>query len=156
MTKQGGFSIFLLCPQRVRGRVFLIIILAKIVRAKSVRQHFFQRELDAFVFSVCQYDLESLRVAELHHDLAADAAGGAQCVCRGAFRPSYDGNPLKFPLSVIDSLEKGRPLRAVRRAVSGVFDVAAGLDFTAFCNQGRAYLEMGIRRIGVFSGLFSL
>ena len=91
----------------------------------------------------CQNDLEGFGIAELHHHLSAYSAGS--CIfCKNALFSAYYADCLEFLNAFAYSLEKGGSLRAVGGGVACVFNVAAGVGLTIFCQQGCAYFKIGI------------
>ena len=100
---------------------------------------------------VYQIDAEIVS-AELPHDLTADAAGW-EGTGDDAALSAADGDGGKVPVSVIDGLEKCRPLGAVGGAVGSVFDVAALIDASVGTQQRRAHLKAGVGRVGVAHSL---
>ncbi|MNP54618.1 hypothetical protein D3C76_1491880 [compost metagenome] len=56
-------------------------------------------------------------------------------------------------MPVSDSTEQRGPLAAVRRAVGGIFDVAAVVDMAVLIQQGSTDAETGIWYICIGSGL---
>ena len=93
-----------------------------------------------------------IRAAEFRHHLAADTAGGAKGGDLSTFAAA-NGDGGKVPVAVVDGLEKGGALGAVGGAVGGIFDIAALIDRAVGAQQRRAYIEAGIRGVGLPHGL---
>ena len=91
-------------------------------------------------------DLEIIRIAPFHHDLAAYTARGAEFFCLSVLT-AYNSNGIKLLYPFADRLEEGRALGTVGRGQSGIFNVAAGIDFTVFSQQSSADGKMRIRNV---------
>src|ERR1039457_6654026 len=85
--------------------------------------------------------------AELPEDLAASAAGVCQRVGIG-----HNGHAPELACAFGDRLEDSHALGAEGQAVSGVLDVAAGVDAPREVLQRRAHFELGERRMGILPG----
>ena len=91
-------------------------------------------------------------LAELPHDLAADAAG-RECAGDDAILAAADGDGHEIPVAVINSLEKSCAFAAVGGTVGGVFDVAALVHGAVSAEQRGTDLEAGVGCVGVGHGL---
>lgn len=92
-------------------------------------------------------------LAELAEHLSAHAAGRGQ----PAVDPvGDDADGPKAALALADGLGDGRALGAYGHGVRGVLDVAAGPDVAVGATEGRADLELAVRRVGVGAGLEAL
>ena len=76
---------------------------------------------------------------EFLHHLPAGAAGDAVVLAL----PS-DDDAFEIPMALNDGLEDGGAFGTDGEAVGGVFNVAAGVGLTIFCQQGCAYFKIGI------------
>ena len=89
--------------------------------------------INPIVFPVnCQYYFKGLRIAKLHHNLAAYSAW--RCIiCRFLVLSAHDTDCLKIPHAFTHCLEKCCPFRTVCRCVGCIFYIAAGVDCLIFC-----------------------
>ena len=98
--------------------------------------------------------LRSIPFAKLPHKLAANAAWIRKTACLICLlRAADDRDRCKFFLSFADRLEKRGPFRTVCSAVSGILDIAAGMDravvtalFSAGADVDAVKEEIGMAR----------
>ena len=94
------------------------------------------------VSALVQADDFQLR-GEFAEHLAAFATGDA-----GAVAPSGHHDALEAVVALADGLEHGSALGADGGGVSGIFNVAAGVDRAVLTLQRRAHGEVGIGAVG--------
>ena len=103
----------------------------------------------------CQYYFELGRIAELLHDLAADAA--RRTILReNAILASDDGYSIKFSDPFGYRPEKGCPLGTVRGGEGDIFYIASAIDFSVLRKKRRTNLKMAVIAILSFRNLFPL
>ena len=103
---------------------------------EGLREKIFQSIGFGFAAQVDQHDFDV--AAELPEDLAAGAAGRRESVGIGGH-----GHAAELADAFGDGFEDGHALGADGEAVSGVLDVAAGVDAAGGVFDGRADLEFG-------------
>ena len=81
----------------------------------------------------CELDV----MTKLPNDLATGSARRSE-----GFRIGYDGYPCERSNAFRNRFEDSDSFRAERKAIGGVFDVAAAKDFAVFCLQSRADLKI--------------
>ena len=103
-------------------------LLCKILRGKTVGEQIFQ--CAGLTRTICVNCVdEKIILAELPHDLAADAAG-REGTGDHAILATANGDGGEMTMAVVNCLENRSAFGAVGRTVSGVFNVAARVHST--------------------------
>ena len=100
-----------------------------------------------------EYDAEAIKVAELAHDLPADAAWSA-ILWRGlSLGSANDCDGIEAAMAVVDSLEERRSLGTVGGCIGGVLYVASTVDRAIGAKQGGTNRPVGVGGVCVLSRL---
>ena len=129
--------------------------LLQVIGTEAFRQQLSEGICPVIVRAGGQKDPERIRIAELHHHLAANAAGRGMDQ-RLPFRSGHNGDTAEAALPFADRFEKRGALGTVAGSIGGVFNIAAAIDRAAGSLQRGAHLKVGIRRISIFAGFDGL
>ena len=99
------------------------------------------------VILICHIN-EKILITELRHYLPTDTAGREHSG-DNAILAAADCDGRKFPVAVVNRLEKGSAFCAVGGAIGGIFNVAALIHRAIRAQQRRPHLVAGIGHISV-------
>ena len=118
----------------------LYLLLHMGLGAEAVRQELGQGPLHIGTVLPHKIDFEIV-LTEFPHDLAADAAGWEH-IGNDPILSAADRNGRKNPVAIVDRLEKGRALGAVRCPLGAVFNIAAAIDRAVGAQQSLLLLVL--------------